>query len=91
METVQFEPMSVGRIFDVTFNLYRRNFLRFITIVALIQVPIGLITTVWTVGMVLPMEQQTRQRVQEQSQQADPPAYSTEFSRATGSEDSAQL
>jgi hypothetical protein len=48
METVQFEPMSVGRIFDVTFNLYRRNFLRFITIVAIIEVPVGLISIIST-------------------------------------------
>jgi hypothetical protein len=48
METVQFEPMSIGRIFDLTFNLYRRNFLRFITIVAIIEVPVGLISIVST-------------------------------------------
>jgi hypothetical protein len=36
--------MSVGRILDRTFTIYRHNFVRFITIVALVQVPIGLIS-----------------------------------------------
>jgi len=43
MEQQQFEPMSVGRIFDKAFTIYRHNFVRFLTIVALIQVPIALI------------------------------------------------
>jgi hypothetical protein len=42
----QFEPMSVGQIIDQTFKLYKMNFVRFITIVAVIYIPIGLITTV---------------------------------------------
>ena len=46
MEAMQFEPMSVGRIIDRTFTLYRNNFVRFITIVAIIQVPIGLLSVV---------------------------------------------
>ena len=44
METMQFEPMSVGRIFDRAFAIYRNNFLRFITIVAIIQVPLALLS-----------------------------------------------
>lgn len=44
METIAFEPMSVGRIFDRAFVIYRNNFVRFVTIVALIQVPLGLLT-----------------------------------------------
>ncbi len=44
METVQFEPMSVGRIFDRAFLIYRNNFLRFITIVAVIEVPLALLS-----------------------------------------------
>jgi hypothetical protein len=51
METMQFEPMSVGRIFDRTFAIYRNNFLRFVTIVALIEVPVALLSTAtssWT-------------------------------------------
>ncbi len=51
METVQFEPMSVGRIFDRAFTIYRNNFLRFIAIVAVIEVPLALLSTAtssWT-------------------------------------------
>ncbi len=36
-------PMSVGQILDQTFKLYRMNFVRFVTIVAVAYVPIGLI------------------------------------------------
>jgi hypothetical protein len=46
MEAMQLEPMSVGRILDRTFVIYRNNFLRFITIVAIIQVPIALLSLV---------------------------------------------
>ncbi|MHC4518958.1 MAG: hypothetical protein ACYTAS_10245 [Planctomycetota bacterium] len=42
----QFAPMSVGRILDRSFMIYRRNFVRFITIVALIQIPVALISAV---------------------------------------------
>lgn len=48
---VQFEPMSVGRIYDVAFNLYRRNFLRFIVIVAIVQVPVGLLSVIRNAAM----------------------------------------
>ena len=51
METMQFEPMSVGRIFDRAFAIYRNNFLRFVTIVAIIEVPLALFsiaTSSWT-------------------------------------------
>ncbi|MEN6334928.1 MAG: hypothetical protein ABFE01_11750 [Phycisphaerales bacterium] len=44
MDAMQFEPMSVSRIFDRAFALYRNNFLRFITIVAMIEVPLSLLT-----------------------------------------------
>jgi hypothetical protein len=47
METMQFEPMSVGRIFDRAFAIYRNNFLRFITIVAIIEVPLALLSTAY--------------------------------------------
>ena len=47
MDAMQFEPMSVSRILDRTFALYRRNFLRFITVVAVIQVPLALISLIW--------------------------------------------
>jgi hypothetical protein len=46
LSTQQFEPMSIGQILDQTFRLYRKNFVRFITIVAVAYVPIGLITAV---------------------------------------------
>jgi len=48
MDAMQFEPMSVSGILDKAFTLYRRNFVRFITIVAVIQVPIALISLLWT-------------------------------------------
>jgi hypothetical protein len=48
MESQQFEPMSIGGILDRTFRLYKNNFVRFITIVAIIQVPISLLMLVST-------------------------------------------
>lgn len=42
MET-SFEPMSIGRILDQAFRIYKNNFIRFITIVAVIQIPISLL------------------------------------------------
>jgi len=48
MDPQQFEPMSIGRILDKTFTIYKNNFVRFITIVALIQVPIALINLLFT-------------------------------------------
>jgi hypothetical protein len=61
METVQFEPMSVGRIFDRAFAIYRNNFVRFITIVAIIQVPLVLFFTVSRsrIGVRAPTRQST--------------------------------
>jgi hypothetical protein len=38
-----FEPMSVGQILDRTFRIYREDFLHFVTIVAVIQVPVALL------------------------------------------------
>lgn len=46
MQAHEFEPMSIGRILDRTFKTYKNNFIRFITIVAIIQVPIGLLMAV---------------------------------------------
>jgi hypothetical protein len=43
-----FEPMSVGKILDRTFRIYKENFIRFVTIVAVIQVPIALLMLVST-------------------------------------------
>ena len=43
MEMQQFEPMSTGQILDKTFRLYKSNFVRFLAVVAVIQVPLGLI------------------------------------------------
>lgn len=61
MDTMQFEPMSVGRIFDRAFAIYRNNFLRFVTIVALIEVPVALLalaTRSWT-QTVTPVQQRS--------------------------------
>jgi len=46
MVAQRFEPMSVGRILDRTFRLYRNNFFHFIAIMAVVFVPIGLLTYV---------------------------------------------
>ncbi len=43
MATLQLEPMSLGRIIDQAFRLYRSNFTRFIAIVAIVYVPLGLV------------------------------------------------
>lgn len=46
MQAESFEPMSVGQILDRVFRIYRRNFVRFIVIVAVIQVPVNLLVMV---------------------------------------------
>jgi hypothetical protein len=42
----QFQPMGVGEILDQTFKLYRKNLIRFLAIMAVVQVPITLVTLV---------------------------------------------
>lgn len=49
MSEADFEPMSVGGILDRAFRLYRQSFVRFLAIVAIIQVPLHLLTMVWAV------------------------------------------
>ncbi len=51
MSDVQFEPMSVGGILDKTFRLYKKHFIRFLTIVAVVQVPLALIS----LAVIVPM------------------------------------
>ncbi len=46
MDATQFQPMSIGQILDRAFRLYRANFVRFLTIVAVIQVPVALISMI---------------------------------------------
>ena len=41
--TPHLRPMSIGDLFDAAFRLYRRHFLTFIGIVALLQVPMAII------------------------------------------------
>jgi hypothetical protein len=53
-----FTPMTVGQIIDRTFTLYRNNFLRFITIVALVYVPVALISIVVMVSFVMSWSEQ---------------------------------
>ena len=43
MATQAFEPMSVGQILDRAFKLYKQNFVRFVAIVAVVAVPVGLV------------------------------------------------
>ncbi len=52
MTTQQFEPMSSGQILDKVFRLYKENFVRFIATVAIIQVPLALITMIWLATVV---------------------------------------
>ncbi len=44
MNAQHFEPMTVGQIIDRAFRLYRNNFIRFVAIVAIIYIPITLIS-----------------------------------------------
>ncbi len=46
METYQLAPMTTGEILDRSFRLYRSHFIRFIAIVAIVYVPIALLSTV---------------------------------------------
>ncbi len=48
MQAHDFEPMSIGGILDRTFRIYKDSFIRFITIVAVIQVPIALLAIIST-------------------------------------------
>jgi hypothetical protein len=48
MQVNDFEPMSIGGVLDNTFRIYKSNFIRFITIVAVIQVPIALLAIIST-------------------------------------------
>jgi len=48
MKIYDFEPMSIGRILDNTFRIYKDNFIRFVTIVAVIQVPISILVIIST-------------------------------------------
>ena len=43
MNNSQFEPLSAGQIIDRTFRIYKSNFIRFITIVSIIYVPMTLL------------------------------------------------
>ena len=42
----QLRPRSVGELLDQAIRLYRQNFLKFIGIVAVVQIPIGLLQLV---------------------------------------------
>jgi hypothetical protein len=42
MAELAFEPMSIGQILDRTFSIYKRNFVRFLAIVAVVTVPLRL-------------------------------------------------
>jgi hypothetical protein len=41
--TPQLRPMSIGDMFDAAFRLYRRHFITFVGIVALLQVPMAIV------------------------------------------------
>jgi hypothetical protein len=46
-ETLRLRPMGVGDLLDTAFRLYRRHFLLFVGIVAVIYVPLTLVQNVW--------------------------------------------
>jgi hypothetical protein len=46
MKEVSFEPMTVGRILDCTFKIYRENFVHFVAIVAVVVIPVQLLLLV---------------------------------------------
>jgi hypothetical protein len=48
MTTAQFEPMGVGAILDRAFRIYRQNFVRFLAIVAIVEVPMMLVALLLT-------------------------------------------
>ena len=48
MTTVQFEPMGVGAILDRAFRIYRQNFVRFLAIVAIVEIPMMLVALLLT-------------------------------------------
>jgi len=52
MTTSEFAPMSVGQILDRSFRLYRTNFVRYVSIVAVMQVPVFLVSVVLTILLV---------------------------------------
>ncbi len=43
LQMEQMQPMSVGQIIDRAFRLYRGNFVRFITVIAIVEVPLMLL------------------------------------------------
>lgn len=61
MQAHDFESMSVGRILHRTFRMYKDNFVRFVTIVVIIEVPIALLMIISRsiVPRVVPISQET--------------------------------
>ena len=51
MEATPFEPMSIGQILDRTFILYKNHFVRFLAVVAVVQVPLALVSILITTGL----------------------------------------
>ena len=49
MEGQQFVPMSATRIIDRVFFFYSRNFIKFITMVAVIFIPVGVLSSLLTI------------------------------------------
>jgi hypothetical protein len=45
-------PLGLGELLDQTIRLYRRNFLKFIGIIALVQIPVSLLQMVFSMVMV---------------------------------------
>ncbi len=52
MKQQRFYPMTIGQIIDLSFKVYKVNFLKFLAIVAIIQVPLTLVNL--AIGMQVP-------------------------------------
>jgi len=81
MAATNFEPMSIGQVLDGTFRIYKSNFVRFIAIVAIIQVPLGLFQIVSQSLLVSGMLSET--------QEATPMVLPTDAGGMEGFKDSA--
>jgi len=51
MPATQFQPMSIGQILDQAFRIFRQNFVQFVTIVAVVEVPLILLQVLALMGV----------------------------------------
>ncbi len=89
MQTQTFEPMSLGKILDNAIAIYRKNFIRYTTIVAIIQIPISLVTifvsTLSTSSSDMPFPDYSYQTPIAQITPSDDFVYEDDYSPTAGS------